>query len=112
MSSKKSKDIEKHVKEINKKKIKSIREILDLNNDGKVSKKEYKESFKDSQRMEKLKNISPMDFILMSKNLSMDEFLKQENQVNLVRRAIKANYKDKHQFDVRFIGCKKMNGHC
>jgi hypothetical protein len=92
------------VKKANK--IKSIKEILDFNGDGTVSKNEIMEAVTDEQIMERIKKLNPMfHFLMKNQNFKLTSVMpkgKPQSQRNLVKQSVKNFKKDKYEFDVEF----------
>lgn len=86
------------LKKVNK--IKSVREILDINNDGKVDKDELLEGKNTPSTMSKIKNVSPMTYYLIKNQKVKTRKAKKQSNINLVRKSIKSYRKDRDLFNV------------
>jgi hypothetical protein len=84
------------VRKINK--IKSVREILDFNKDGKVSQKELDKGMKNTKVMGQIKKISPMTYYLI-KNQNVDfKVVEDRRNVRLIQQEIKSFKKYRDMF--------------
>lgn len=90
-------------------KIKSIREILDQNKDGQVSKKEVLKALTDEEIMERIKKLHPIMYYLMKNQaFKLETTTKkptsaygrggEENNVKLVKKGVKSFRKDRAVF--------------
>jgi Ca2+-binding EF-hand superfamily protein len=89
---------QKTLKKVNK--IKSIREILDYNGNGKVESNELITALSDEELMKRVKALNPMIYFLM-KNQGMKLSKvdpKKADQTNLIKSSIKNYVKDKKMF--------------
>ena len=100
--------VEKHLKKINNSKmnkIKSIKEILDLNKDGTVSKEEYVKGLNNGNVMNEIEDLSPLEFMLMQNNMdskTLNNSLKIHNDVKLVKNSFSNSMKDVNFFNTYY----------
>lgn len=91
----------KVLKKVNK--IKSIREVLDFNGDGKVDKDELIEGKNNPNVMSKIKDISPMTyFLIKNQKLKVKTNIKKHTNIDLIRKSRKSYQKDKNIFNTKF----------